>query len=161
MIINEKYNFDNDINDHISNVKSKISKVINELKYRSHHHDDSKLVDPEYSAYKKFTPLLNDVEYQSDEYKKICNTKVFADACDHHCKSNRHHPEYYKNGIDGMDLVDLIEMISDWKAASERYQNASWSDGFKINCERFNVSPQLESILWNTYKNYFGGTDND
>ena len=35
-------------------------------------------------------------------------------------EQNRHHPEYYEDGIAGMTLVDLEEMLSDWEAASHR-----------------------------------------
>jgi len=41
-------------------------------------------------------------------------------AIEHHYKNNRHHPEHFNNGIDEMNLVDLIELLCDWKAASER-----------------------------------------
>jgi hypothetical protein len=53
-------------------------------------------------------------------------------------------------GIDGMSLLDLIEMLCDWKAAGERHADGSMSRSLQINKERFQVSPQLQSILENT-----------
>lgn len=54
-------------------------------------------------------------------------------------------------GLEGMSLLDVIEMIIDWKAASERMANGG--DIFRsieLNRERFNISPQMERILINT-----------
>jgi hypothetical protein len=50
-----------------------------------------------------------------------------------------------------MDLFDLLEMLIDWKAASERMANGGdISKSIELNRERFNISPQVESILRNT-----------
>jgi hypothetical protein len=36
-----------------------------------------------------------------------------APALKHHYENNRHHPEHFKNNIDDMNLIDLIEMLCD------------------------------------------------
>jgi hypothetical protein len=41
-------------------------------------------------------------------------------AIQHHYKANSHHPEFYDNGVEGMSLFDVLEMLLDWKAATER-----------------------------------------
>jgi len=41
-------------------------------------------------------------------------------ALEHHYALYRHHPEHFQNGIDDMNLIDLVEMFADWKASSER-----------------------------------------
>ena len=66
----------------------------------------------------------------------------------HHYAHNSHHPEHYENGIAGMDLLDLVEMFCDWKAASERNP----TDGVKIdhNARIYAIAPQLAQILENT-----------
>ena len=76
-------------------------------------------------------------------------------AMNHHYAQNSHHPEHYDNGINDMDLIDLIEMICDWKAASERHADGNIFESIKINKQRFNISDQLERIFINTAKRYF------
>jgi hypothetical protein len=51
-----------------------------------------------------------------------------------------------------MTLLDLIEMVADWRAASERYREGSIADSLTHNKERFGLSDQLASILANTVK---------
>ena len=73
---------------------------------------------------------------------------------DHHYSVSRHHPQYFADSIDGMNLIDLIEMLVDWKAAGERHKDKP-TDIFRsieINSdeEHFNISPQLKQILLNT-----------
>ncbi len=55
-----------------------------------------------------------------------------------------------KSMLNGMNLIDLIEMIVDWKCAADRHTNGDISESFKKNIERFNIFPQLASILRNT-----------
>jgi hypothetical protein len=71
-------------------------------------------------------------------------------ALDHHYANNSHHPQFYKNGIDGMNLLDLVEMFFDWKAATERTKDGDIRKSIEINSTRFNISPQLVSIFVNT-----------
>jgi hypothetical protein len=87
----------------------------------------------------------------SDEYKKIMQDDL-KETLKHHYANNTHHPEHYENGINGMTLMDLIEMIADWWAASERHPDGSVEESIKLNSKRFNLSPQLEDILNNTIK---------
>ena len=49
-----------------------------------------------------------------------------------------------------MTLIDLIEMLADWKAATERHDDGSLERSFKINKERFEIDIQLLQILENT-----------
>lgn len=59
------------------------------------------------------------------------------------------------HGINGMNLIDLIEMICDWKAASERHADGDIFKSIEINSKRFNITPQLKQILLNTAKSLF------
>jgi len=53
--------------------------------------------------------------------------------------------------VDGMTLLDVLEMLLDWKAATERMKGGGdIRRSLQINTERFNLSPQLVSILANT-----------
>ena len=46
------------------------------------------------------------------------------DAIFHHITHNRHHPEWHPDP-DEMTKVDLIEMVSDWKAMSQEFNEKS------------------------------------
>lgn len=54
--------------------------------------------------------------------------------------------------VDGMTLLDLVEMFCDWKAATERHADGSIEKSIKHNKGRFNLTDQLASILNNTRK---------
>lgn len=135
---------------HIRNVQSKILLVIGHLMERAWKHDQSKLETPEKEFYDKYSPLLRTTEYNSDEYKNFL--KEMKVGIDHHYSVSPHHPEYYVDGINGMNLIDLLEMICDWKAAGERHKDkpTNMIKSVEINAERFGMSDQLKQILLNT-----------
>ena len=72
----------------------------------------------------------------------------------HHRKKNRHHPEHFENGIDGMNLIDIIEMIVDWRSASDRVPGDSIRKSLPILEERYKISPQLLKIIENTLEDF-------
>ena len=127
---------------------------IQELFKRASFHDDSKLEEPEKSTYDKYVPMLQKVKYGSDEYYEITK-KMKEEGLSHHHKVNRHHPEHFQNGIEGMNLIDLVEMVCDWFAASLRSDTPFVEGGFDNNVKRFNIPPMLEMIIRNTYTDYF------
>jgi len=133
---------------HIGKVVSLILEAMGNLSGRAQNHDKSKLEEPEKSMYDEFTPKLRELTYGSDEYKETL--KQMGVALKHHYENNSHHPEYWDNGINGMSLLDLLEMVADWKAASLRHSDGSIVESLKINKERFNISDQLYEILVNT-----------
>ena len=137
---------------HIKRIGSLLHKMILELLGRIDNHDSSKLRTPEKEIFDEFTPKLKDSTYGSEEYKNFL--KEMKKALDNHYALNHHHPEHYQKGIDGMDLIDILEMICDWKAASERHTNGNIYESISINKKRFAISDQLEQILINTAKRY-------
>ena len=60
--------------------------------------------------------------------------------------------EHYPDGIAGMSLLSVVEMLCDWKAASERTAQGSIAASLAHNKERFGISEQLASILANTVR---------
>ena len=79
------------------------------------------------------------------------------EGLDIHYANNRHHPEHFDNGIQGMNLLDLLEMICDWKAASERHADGDVYKSIEINQERFGYSDELKIILKNTVEFLING----
>jgi len=135
---------------HIRLVQKFIHEMIKELIDRADHHDDSKLESPEVEVFTEFTPKLAASTYGSEEYNSF--RKAMAPALEHHYANNSHHPEHYKNGIDDMTLLDLVEMFCDWRAASKRHNDGNINKSIEINGGRFNMSPQLIKIFENTAK---------
>lgn len=52
--------------------------------------------------------------------------------------------------VDKMNLVDIVEMLCDWKAASMRHDDGDIMSSIKKNGPRFGISHQLLCILKNT-----------
>lgn len=137
---------------HIKKVSSLITKMVYELLGRMQIHDATKLRSPEKEIFDIYTPKLKDSTYGSEEYKNFL--KEMSKALENHYALNSHHPEHYLKGIEDMDLLDLIEMLCDWKAATERHANGDIYKSLEINKKRFEISEQLIKILENTVKRY-------
>jgi hypothetical protein len=133
---------------HIQTVQNFLRYVINDFVNRSLWHDQSKLVSPEVEVFDEYTPLLATSTYGSDEYKGfLTGMKV---GLDHHYAANTHHPEHYPDGIQGMNLLDVLEMLCDWKAATMRHNNGDIRKSIEINQQRFGYSDELKTLLLNT-----------
>lgn len=135
---------------HIERVRNLINNCVFLLLKRGEEHDQSKMEDPEVEIFTEKTAQLKELEYNSDEYKQ--QLKEMQVALDHHYAKNRHHPEHHKNGIDDMNLIDMLEMFCDWKAASERHNTGNILKSIEKNADRFSMSPQLVRIFENTAK---------
>jgi hypothetical protein len=133
---------------HIETVRTFLHQVIEELLRRSLVHDQSKLESPEAEIFALYTPKLADCEYGSAEYKGYLD--ALKPALEHHYAACPHHPEHHPDGIRGMSLLDLIEMLCDWAAATKRHKNGSISRSIEINQERFGYGDELKSIFHNT-----------
>ena len=167
---------------HVIQVRKFAGILQNALFERALKHDKSKTEEPEKSVFDEFTPKLAESTYGSDEYKEYL--KEMKVALDHHYAENRHHPEHFKkhvcNGcfkeyrempdhcdichysqfqeesdMSQMTLIDLCEMIADWKAATLRHNNGDMIKSLEINQKRFKYGDELKQILHNTVKEYF------
>ena len=144
------YDSTQDTEDHINKVQQGLGVFIRALDTRGRVHDASKLQEPEKSLFDKYTPLLRETTYGSDEYKQ--HLKDMGAALTHHYEVNSHHPEHYEWGLHDMSLLDIVEMFCDWKAASQRHANGNMVDSLEINRKRFDVEDQLHNIFKNTVK---------
>jgi hypothetical protein len=133
---------------HIRRVCELVQVCIKELLDRCVLHDLTKTETPEVEAFTEYTPKLATSTYNSPEYNGF--KKAMDHALQHHYAHNRHHPEHFKNGIDDMNLIDIIEMLCDWKAAGERHNDGNIRKSIEVNADRFRLSPQLVKILENT-----------
>lgn len=135
---------------HIERVRNLLNGFIGELLQRGELHDQSKLESPEVELFTEVTPQLAKLTYGSPEYTSYL--EKLKPALEHHYARNRHHPEHHKNGIEDMNLLDLVEMFADWKAASERHNDGNILKSIEKNADRFRMSPQLVKIFENTAK---------
>ena len=49
-----------------------------------------------------------------------------------------------------MNIIDLIEMFCDWKAATMRHADGDLKKSILINGKRFNLSDQIKNIFLNS-----------
>jgi hypothetical protein len=138
---------------HIRRVQELLMGMVQNLQQRLLIHDTTKLLPPEAEGFATCTDKLRGLTYGSDEYRdQLAEMKPFLD---HHYACNSHHPEHYgESGINGMDLLDLLEMMVDWKAATERHADGCLFKSLEHNKERFDISDQLQTILTNTAVRY-------
>lgn len=123
-----------------------------ELSARGQVHDKSKFDDIEMGPLIEMQKMIDQngqAPFGSAEYKR--RTALLKPMLTHHYANNSHHPEHYENGVNGMDLFDIVEMFFDWKAASERGEEPAMN--LSIAFERFELSPQLAQIFTNTADN--------
>lgn len=134
--------------EHIDTVMRLLASAQIELMRRQFTHDRSKLTPPEVSTFTEFTPKLKASTYGSDEYREML--AQMKPALVHHYSNNRHHPEFFEDGVGGMNLFDILEMFIDWCAACQRHADGDINKSIEINTDRFKLSPQLTQIFKNT-----------
>lgn len=145
------YDSTKDADIHIKNIQRVYGdKVKPYIDKRFENHDRSKYSEPELSTYNTFIPKLREAKYGSPEYNAI-RDKMFEQGLKHHFQVNRHHPEHFDGDFNRMNLIDLLEMVCDWYAASLK-SDTGFEEGLQINADKFNMSPLLVNILMNTYK---------
>jgi len=137
-----------DTSRHIRTVQKLIHLFVTELLKRADEHDRTKLERPEVELFTQYTDRLAASTYGSPEYEEF--RRQMKPALDHHYANSRHHPEHFANGVNGMNLVDLVEMYLDWKAATLRHNNGNLRLSIRKNADRFGLSPQLVEIFENT-----------
>ena len=133
---------------HMETVRNYLNVCVRELLLRGECHDQSKLESPEVESYDAITHQLRGLTYGSDEYRAVL--RAHKPAITHHYQHNRHHPEHFPNGYKDMTLLDLLEMLCDWKAAGLRHADGDIYRSLDINHQRFGYSYELHQILKNT-----------
>ena len=147
-----KYDSTEDTANHMTRVYVMLHKLCDDLILRGVIHDQSKLNPAEKKVLDKVTPQLRGLPYGSPEYS-TCLAKMDS-MLTRHYQVNRHHPEHWEQGIQGMTLVDLVEMFCDWCAATERHDNGDISKSIAINRTRFGYDEVLANIFVNTAREY-------
>jgi hypothetical protein len=107
------------------------------LLVRALKHDLSKFSYKETKLFARSPFIFKNVKYGSDEYKALL--KKIKPALEEHYSHNRHHPEYFMrhHHEDRMNILDTIEMVIDWKAASRRHNDDDVVKSVGVNQKRF------------------------
>lgn len=146
----DKYDSSADTLMHIRRVNELVNQSAINLINRAINHDYTKLQEPEKSGFDMLTPEFRKIPYGSPEYYERINHPDIKFAIEHHHKVHSHHTEHHKHGIEDMTLMDMIEMLCDWKAATERNPTGVFSEHLAINIKRFNVPDSLARVLRRT-----------
>lgn len=173
--MSEQYDSTDDTVRHIGRVRELLGEVLRNLEERARQHDASKLVEPEKSVFDQMTQKLHGMTYGSQEYW-ACMNKM-TPALQHHYQANRHHPEHGSPNVcctcftewpagakecpqcgdadkeplaptlTNMTLLDIIEMLADWKAATERHDDGDIRRSLAINTRRFCIPPAINRLM--------------
>ena len=135
---------------HVREVQDNLKDITNDIDKRGIVHDMSKFQEPEFSVFCETRPEFVNVNYGTPEYKAVCEkAKV---AVDHHYENNRHHVAFHKDGIKDMNLLDVLEMLADWKAANKRSSDLSFEDSLPKCFENYKIDETLQNLIINTLK---------
>jgi len=137
---------------HKEDIAKMLAKFAGEISYRSAIHDNSKFDTDEFNACSENVNEFGKHEFDSPGEREL--RLRLSDAFSSHRKKNRHHPEHFDNGIDGMNLIDLLEMVADWRSASNRNAGDSIRKSLPIVQEKYKISPQLMNVLTNTIRDF-------
>lgn len=133
---------------HIRGVQTWMRHVIMLWTNRMVFHDQSKYSSPELPLIHQKARLDSIPLNTPDYYDALSQIKSAVQA---HYECNTHHPEHYANGVLDMGLLDLMEMICDWRVAAEM-NGTDLAVSFDKCVERFDIPQELRTVLLNTYK---------
>ena len=133
---------------HIRGVQTWMRHVIMLWTNRMVTHDQSKYSSPELPLIHQKARLDSIPLNTPDYYDALSQIKSAVQA---HYECNTHHPEHYANGVLDMSLLDLMEMICDWRVAAEM-NGTDLTVSFEKCVERFCISQELRTVLMNTYR---------
>jgi len=133
---------------HIGEVQENLEEVASELRKRGLAHDRTKLQQLEFGGFVKTREKFKKANYGSPEYKECVD--LTRPAVDHHYKHNRHHTGFHPNGINDMTLIDVVEMLADWKGAARRSPDKKLVDTLDYAIKKYGIEPQLAKIIMNT-----------
>lgn len=148
----EQINTEEYIKGHITRVRKHIATFVRLLIKRSLNHDNSKLQDPELTLWKEMDKEPR-YPYGSEEYKE--KMKRWEKVFKHHYSYNRHHPEFYENGVNDMTLVDIVEMMCDWLGYKQAISITEALNVCDEQMKRYNISNELRQVIFNTLLRYY------
>ena len=122
--------------------------MVEMLMVRAVEHDASKFCRDEFDTFAMVTPKLRGMTYGSEEYN--ASLAEMKTCLDHHYSNNTHHPEHHRGGFWDMTLLDWIEMLADWKAATQRHADGDLYRSIDQNAKRFGYDENMIAVLKKT-----------
>lgn len=121
---------------HVSMVQALLRKVAHRLLERADAHDLSKLAEDELEGMAR----ISQNKLGSPEYVSALSSPVVK----LHWSRNSHHPEHFAQGFKDMSVLDVIEMVCDWKATNivRGRGYLEWEKSVDIMAERLQLSVQ-------------------
>jgi hypothetical protein len=138
-----------DILQHVSEVRENMELFSSALRRRAIAHDRSKLGAFEFDAFVSTRADFKKANYGTPEYQACM--KAIKPAVDHHYANFQHHTGHHGRGVNDMTLVDLLEMICDWKAAARRSPDNTFTETLDYAFQKYGIGGQLQLILLNTF----------
>ena len=117
---------------HQKHIEANIGDLIAELSHRAHIHDQSKLSASELPGFVEIHCIAREHPLGAPEYEAAMRTST---CIKEHFSKNSHHPEHHES-VGSMGWLDIIEMVFDWKAASDTYGLQSLREGINYQHER-------------------------
>jgi len=114
-----------------------LRELAREFERRADLHDMSKLQLDELEGFVEINRIARQYKFGSKEYKETIGSHPCVKL---HYSRNTHHPEYHQGGVRSMGLIDFMEMVIDWTAATKTYGNMSWEEVIQQQKKEF---PQL------------------
>jgi hypothetical protein len=142
------YDSTKDTLEHIMHVRDGLGWAVQELTQRAEDHDRTKMGPEEKAIYDEYTPKLRGTTFNSPEYKEYL--VEMGKALEHHYAQYRHHPEHFTRGMKDMTLIDLLEMLIDWRASTKRHADGDVMRSVEVLQERFGYSDELKEVFVNT-----------
>jgi len=138
---------------HVSEISENLETIASELRKRGMSHDRTKFQQLEFDTFVSTREEFKQTSYGTPEYKAVCAKA--QPAMDHHYSNNRHHTAYHENAVNDMNLIDIIELVCDWRAANRRNADqCTMLESVKrgLSNEKYQISEQLAKIIINTFK---------
>jgi len=135
---------------HIGEVQEALEVIAGELRQRGLAHDRTKLQELEFDTFVETRPKFRKANYGTPEYQEC--VELARPAVDHHYQNNRHHTGFHENGVNDMNLIDVIEMVCDWKAAARRSPDKTLEDTLEYAFKKYQIGEQLAGIIKQTLR---------
>lgn len=136
---------------HRDMVRLNMQRLSQEIERRALTHDMTKLSPDELGGFVRINRAAREHPYGSDEYTASMEREKGEDGCiTLHYARNSHHPEHHAKPLD-MGFLDIIEMVLDWKAASDTYGKMTLRGSLPHHRERFLFTSEqwwlIESVV--------------
>lgn len=137
-----------DIIRHTRQIQAILFRLAFKLSMRGILHDQSKFRPDELAGFVEINEVARTQSFMSGKYKQTLNHPALA----LHYNRNSHHPEHSPDGLASMTLIDLIEMVADWRAAflvrrESGVESMEWADSLQVQRRRFNMNDEQFNLI--------------